>query len=54
MPHGDDSMLADYDATLGYGSKFGGKYSSLGDFVNVTRDDDFTDGDDTTLVDNRI
>jgi hypothetical protein len=54
MPHGEDSTLADYDAALGYGSKFGDKYSTLGDFVNVTRNDDATVGNDATLVNNRI
>ncbi len=54
MPHGDDSTLADYDTTLGYGSKFGGKYSLLCDFVNIARDDDSTVSDDATLIDNRI
>ena len=51
MPHGNDSKLADYDAMLGYNSKFGNENSMLGDDVNLCNDG--TLGDVGTLcIDN--
>ena len=38
MPHGNNSTLADYDAMLGYDSKFGNKDSTLGNDLNLCDD----------------